>query len=89
MKEKSTMVSYNFRGHGDHYCKKVVDVSEETLINETIQVFKNFEAMYTNASIVKVGHSKGDYIAMKESAKIMNEHKGRGIEETVAKALCH
>ena len=32
--------------------------------------------MYTNASIVKVGHSKGDSIATKGSAKIMNEHKG-------------
>jgi len=76
MKDQSTVVSFDFRGHGDHYCENEGDLSEETLINETIHVFKHIGAMFANSSIIMVGHSMGGSIATKASAKIMNEHKG-------------
>jgi len=32
MKEQSTIVAFDFRGHGGHYCENETDLSEDTLI---------------------------------------------------------
>jgi protein phosphatase methylesterase 1 len=34
--DKSTVVAFDFRGHGEHYCENETDLSEETLVNDTI-----------------------------------------------------
>ena len=72
MKEQSTVVSFDFRGHGDHYCENEGDLSEETLITDTIRVFRHVAARYKDASIILVGHSMGGSIATKASARIMS-----------------
>jgi len=71
MKDQSTVVSFDFRGHGDHYCENETDLSENTLIDETIHVFKQVCEMFSSASIIMVGHSMGGSIATKASAKIL------------------
>lgn len=76
LKEKSTIVAFDFRGHGDHYCENETDLSEETLIGDTIRVFKHVTEMFQDASIILVGHSMGGSIATKASARITTEHKG-------------
>lgn len=75
MKSQSTVVSFDFRGHGEHYCEEESDLSEETLVDEAIRVFRHVGGMVGNASIIMVGHSMGGSIATKASAKIMNAYK--------------
>lgn len=76
LKDKSTVVAFDFRGHGDHYCENETDLSEETLIGDTIRVFKHVTDMFKDASIILVGHSMGGSIATKASARISTDYKG-------------
>ena len=39
LKENYTVVAFDFRGHGDHFCENETDMSEQTLIEDTIVVF--------------------------------------------------
>ena len=75
LKDTSTVVAFDFRGHGDHYCENETDLSEDTLIAEAINVFKEVSAMFSEASIIMVGHSMGGSIATKASSKILNDFK--------------
>lgn len=72
------MVAFDFRGHGEHYCENETDLSENTLIDETINVFRQVGQMFSSASIILVGHSMGGSIATKASAKILNDYKTEG-----------
>ena len=40
LKKDSTVVAFDFRGHGDHYTENENDLSEETLVNDSIEVVK-------------------------------------------------
>lgn len=40
MKADSTIAAFDFRGHGDHYCDNETEMSEDTLIADTIEVMK-------------------------------------------------
>lgn len=75
MKPTSTIVAFDFRGHGDHHCANENDLSEDTLIEDSINVFKKVGAMFSNASIILVGHSMGGSIATKTCQKILKDHK--------------
>jgi len=75
LKETATIVSFDFRGHGDHYCENETDLSEETLIEDTLIVFQHVSKMFREASIVLVGHSMGGSIATKTCAKILSDFK--------------
>ena len=61
----STCVSFDFRGHGDHYSENDSDMSQKTLIDETIYVLKHVVQKYPLQSIIIVGHSMGGSIATK------------------------
>lgn len=76
MKTQSTIVTFDFRGHGEHFCDNETDLSVDTLVGEAIQVFASIAAMYPEASIILVGHSMGGSIATKTSQKILLDHKG-------------
>ena len=41
MKSHSTVVAFDFRGHGDHFCDNETDMSEETLVRDTIEVVRH------------------------------------------------
>lgn len=78
MKSQSTVVAFDFRGHGGHHCDNENDLSEETLINDSIQVIKHVSSLYPEASLILVGHSMGGSIATKTAFHIAKEH---GAEE--------
>lgn len=40
MKDTYTVVAFDFRGHGEHFCDNETDMSQETLVNDAIQVFQ-------------------------------------------------
>ena len=69
------MVSFDFRGHGDHHCDNETDLSEDTLVGDTIRVFKHVTEMFKDSSIILVGHSMGGSIATKASARITTDYK--------------
>jgi protein phosphatase methylesterase 1 len=75
MKEQSTVVAFDFRGHGEHFCENETDLSEDTLIAEGIRVFEAVAGIYRDASIILVGHSMGGSIATKTASKILADHK--------------
>ena len=41
LKEDSTVVAFDFRGHGDHYCENETDLSEATLVDDAVTVFRH------------------------------------------------
>ena len=38
LKTQSIVVAFDFRGHGGHHCDNETDLSEQTLINDTVEV---------------------------------------------------
>ena len=61
----SMCVSFDFRGHGSHYCDNETELTVANLIQETIKIIKHVTAKFPNQSIVLVGHSMGGSIATK------------------------
>lgn len=74
LKINSTVVAFDFRGHGKHYCENETDLSEETLIRDTMEVIRYISAKYPDRSIIMVGHSMGGSIATKATAKVLNDY---------------
>jgi protein phosphatase methylesterase 1 len=75
LKSSSIVLAFDFRGHGDHHRDNETDLSEETLINDTIEVVKYVHTKYPNSSIIMVGHSMGGSIATKATSKILKDHQ--------------
>ena len=71
----STCVSFDFRGHGEHFREDEADMSQQTLINDTIAVIKHVISRYPHQSIIMVGHSMGGSIATKAVDFIQNNHE--------------
>jgi protein phosphatase methylesterase 1 len=65
MKATSTVVSFDFRGHGTHFRDDETVMSQANLIEDTIKMIKHIASKYPNQSIVLVGHSMGGSIATK------------------------
>ena len=61
----STVVSFDFRGHGGHYCDDETEMQQSNLIEETVYVIKHVIERFPNQSIILVGHSMGGSIATK------------------------
>lgn len=83
MKKDNTVYAFDFRGHGTHFCENEEDLSEATLIADTIKVFEHILKLHPNSSINLVGHSMGGSIATKTATKILNEMK----ESELSRAL--
>lgn len=73
LKEKSTVVAFDFRGHGQHYCENETDLSQAVLIDETLTVLDFVQKRYEGRTIVIIGHSMGGSIAAKVVHKIETE----------------
>ena len=71
---KGTLLSFDFRGHGGHYCENETDMSQEKLILETIHVVKYIISKYPDQSIILVGHSMGGSIAAKTIEYVQKNH---------------
>ena len=83
MKKESTFFAFDFRGHGTHECENETDLSQETLIADTIKVMEYVLKTNPNMAINLVGHSMGGSIATKTATKILNEMK----DSELAKSL--
>lgn len=46
MKGESTVVAFDFRGHGDNYCEDETNLAEDVLVNDTIDVFKYITGVF-------------------------------------------
>lgn len=63
-------MAFDFRGHGGHHCDNETDLSEDTLIKDSIEVIKYVCSIYPEAAIILVGHSMGGSIATKTAYHI-------------------
>ena len=69
------IISFDFRGHGFNTQTPSNDLSENTLINDTIEVLKHIHEKYINENIILIGHSMGGSIATKTCCKILKEQE--------------
>ena len=81
MKMHSTVVSFDFRGHGDHFCDNETDMSEETLLRDSLEVIRHVSSKFKEKSIIMVGHSMGGSIATKITSKIQSEYSHEEISK--------
>ena len=70
----STCVSFDFRGHGGHYCDNEQDMQQQNLVDETIRVIKHIAVKMPHQSIIIVGHSLGGSIATKTMQYVLDNH---------------
>jgi len=75
-KTDSTVVAFDFRGHGANTTENPNDLSEETLINDAIEVMRYTSELFREASIMIVGHSMGGSIATKSASKALKDYAG-------------
>ena len=74
MKVNSTVVAFDWRGHGEHERgEESTNMSQETLIADTIEVLNYVHEKFADRSIILVGHSMGGAIAIKTATKIEQE----------------
>lgn len=71
----STVVAFDFRGHGGHYCEDEHLLSQENLIAETIRAIKYVVEKYPTQSVIVVGHSMGGSIATKTVDQVLKNNK--------------
>lgn len=85
MKERAIVTAFDFRGHGGHFVEneEELDLSAETLINDTMIVIDYVLKKYPEHSLHLIGHSMGGSIATKVAAIIEANHK----DDHVGKAL--
>ena len=76
LKTDSTVVAFDFRGHGGNTTENPTDLSEETLINDAIEVMRYVCHKFNEASIMIVGHSMGGSIATKSASKALKDFSG-------------
>jgi protein phosphatase methylesterase 1 len=74
LKHSYTVAAFDFRGHGGHFTDNETDLSEETLVNDSIEVVKYVCTKFNEASVIIVGHSMGGSIATKTTEKILADH---------------
>ena len=70
LKTDCIIYAFDFRGHGQHYCENETDLSQETLIQDTLRVLNHINQLHPAATINLVGHSMGGSIATKTAFKI-------------------
>lgn len=66
MKTNSTVVAFDWRGHGEHARgEEETNMSQETLIADTLEVLTYVHEKFSDRSIILIGHSMGGAIAIK------------------------
>jgi len=69
------IISFDFRGHGFNTQMPKNDLSEKTLINDTIEVLNHVHEKYPDENLILVGHSMGGSIATKTCCTILKEEE--------------
>ena len=83
MKQKSTVVAIDFRGHGQHSCENETHLPQEVLIADTLCVLENTLQRFPGRTIVLVGHGMGGAIAIKAANVIETEMAGSELNKAV------
>ena len=65
LKATSTVVAFDWRGHGDHNREDETNMSQPTLINDAIEVLAFVHEQFPTKTLVLVGHSMGGAMATK------------------------
>jgi protein phosphatase methylesterase 1 len=81
LKSDFTVVSFDFRGHGDHVHEAEGDLSWETLVEDTIEVYEQVIERYPTRSVIFIGHSMGGSIATKAVKKLIQRDGERSETE--------
>ena len=76
LKQTSTIVAFDWRGHGNHTREDEADMSQETLISDSLEVLNYVHQKFSNRTIIVIGHSMGGAIATKTVRKIERELAG-------------
>ena len=69
------IIAFDFRGHGFNTQTPSNDLSEKTLINDTIEVLNHVHEKYPDENLVIIGHSIGGSIATKTCCTILREEE--------------
>ena len=69
------IISFDFRGHGFNTQEPHSDLSEKTLIKDTIEVLNHIHEKYPDENLILVGHSMGGSIATKTCCEILKEEE--------------
>ena len=67
------IISFDFRGHGFNTQTPHNDLSEKTLINDTLEVLNHIHEKYPDENLIILGHSMGGSIATKTCCTILKE----------------
>ena len=77
MKQTSTVVAFDWRGHGEHDRGDEEQLmSQEVLINDTLEVLNYVHQKFADRSIILIGHSMGGAIATKTVSQIERDMQG-------------
>ena len=69
------IISFDFRGHGFNTQTPHNDLSEKTLINDTLEVLNHIHEKYPDENLIILGHSMGGSIATKTCCSILKEEE--------------
>ena len=69
------IISFDFRGHGFNTQTPHNDLSEKTLINDTLEVLNHIHEKYPDENLIILGHSMGGSIATKTCCTILKEEE--------------
>ena len=69
------IIAFDFRGHGFNTQKPHNDLSEKTLINDTIEVLNHVHEKFPDENLILIGHSMGGSIATKTCCTILKEEE--------------
>ena len=65
LKTENTVISFDWRGHGEHQREDETNMPQATLVGDAIEVLTFVHDRYPDRTIVMVGHSMGGAIAAK------------------------
>ena len=65
LKATSTVVAFDWRGHGGHSRSDEMNLSADVLVQDTLEVISFVRTKFPERSIVLIGHAMGGAIAAK------------------------
>ena len=83
------IISYDIRGHGFNTMSHGEDLSQETLIHDTIEVLNFISSEFPEDNIIVVGHSMGGSIATKTCEHILkNKAQYQELYDKIQGLIC-
>ena len=83
LKATSTVVSFDFRGHGGHSRPDENNLSVDVLVQDTLEVLEYVRSKLPDRSIVLLGHAMGGAIAVKTLGYIERELAGSDLAKSI------